>query len=97
LGHAGEQQQSYPNQQQYLCVILSKVYLIQQGSTLKEQCNQIFCFRFKIIFPQALENNIKIISNFFENRGDIRKSRCTVPATLAAKFATSTVVDTGGK
>ncbi len=33
------------------------------------QCHKIFCFRFFswIILPQAPENDIKIISNFFEN------------------------------
>jgi|LakMenEpi03Aug12_release.lakeMendotaPanAssembly.Ray.scaffolds.fasta_scaffold5359166_1 hypothetical protein len=42
-----------------------------------------------MIFSKAPENNIRVISNFFENRGDIRK----------ANFATGTagVVDTGGK
>ncbi len=36
---------------------------------LKGQCHEIFCFRFFswITFPQAPENNIRIISNFFEN------------------------------
>ncbi len=30
-----------------------------------------------IIFPQASENNIRVISNFSKIRGDIRKSWCT--------------------
>ncbi len=36
---------------------------------LKGQCHEIFCFRFFswITFPQAPDNNIRIISNFFEN------------------------------
>ncbi len=36
---------------------------------LKRQCQEISCFRFFswIIFPQAPENNIRIISNVFEN------------------------------
>ncbi len=36
---------------------------------LKGQCHKIFCFRFFswIIFPQAPENNTKVISNFFKN------------------------------
>ena len=36
---------------------------------LKGQCHKIFCFRFfsYITFPQAPDNNIRIISNFFEN------------------------------
>ncbi len=35
----------------------------------KGQCHEIFCFRFLswIIFPQAPENNIRVISNFFEH------------------------------
>ncbi len=36
---------------------------------LKGKCHEIFCFRFFswITFPQAPDNNIRIISNFFEN------------------------------
>ncbi len=36
---------------------------------LKGQCHKIFCFRFFswITFPQAFDNNSRIISNFFEN------------------------------
>ncbi len=36
---------------------------------LKGQCHEIFCFRFFswITFPQAPENNIRIVSNFFAN------------------------------
>jgi hypothetical protein len=36
---------------------------------LKGQCHEIFCFRFfsGITFPQAPDNNSRIISNFFEN------------------------------
>jgi len=36
---------------------------------LKGQCHEIFCFGFFswITFPQAPENNIRVISNFFEN------------------------------
>ncbi len=44
---------------------------IQSGRTvpLKGQCHEIFCFRFYswIIFPQAPDNNVRIISNFLEN------------------------------
>ncbi len=41
----------------------------KQRLSLKGQCHKIFCFRFFpwIIFPQVPENNIRIISNFFEN------------------------------
>ncbi len=36
---------------------------------LKGQCHEIFCFRFfsRIIFPQAPENNIRFITNFFKH------------------------------
>ena len=38
-------------------------------NVLKGQCHENFCFRFFswITFPQAPDNNIRIISNFFEN------------------------------
>ncbi len=47
--------------------------------TLKGQCHEIFCFRFFswITFPQAPENNTRVITNFSNICGDIRKSRCT--------------------
>ncbi len=37
--------------------------------SLKRQCHKIFCFRFFswIIFPQAPENKVRVISIFFEN------------------------------
>ncbi len=38
------------------------------------------------VSPQAFEYTIRAISNFFENQGDIRSSRCTTGA-----------VDIGGK
>ncbi len=55
---------------------------------LKRQCHEIFCFRFFswITFPQAPENNSRVISNFFEN-----SRRYT-----GGKFATG-INDTGGK
>ncbi len=44
-------------------------------------------FFHKSSFPQAPENNMRVISNFFSKiRGDIHKSRCTIG-----------VNDTGGK
>ncbi len=50
-----------------------------------------------IIFTQAPENNIRVILNFFENCGDIRKSRCTTGINdTSGKFATG-INDTGGK
>ncbi len=41
----------------------------QKYLLLKGQCHKIFCFRFFscIIFPQAPKNNIRIVSNFFQN------------------------------
>ncbi len=46
---------------------------------LKGQCHEIFFFRFFswIIFLQAPENNIRVISNASYICGDIHKSRCT--------------------
>ncbi len=40
-------------------------------NNLKGQCHEIFCFRFFswITFPQAPENNTRVISNFFKNSG----------------------------
>ncbi len=48
---------------------IRKKYLRIRNTHLKGQCHEIFCFRFFswITFPQAPENNIRIISNFFEN------------------------------
>ncbi len=57
-------------------------------SFLKGQCHKIFCFSFFpcIIFPQAPENNFRVISNFLKiSRSYIRKSRCT-----------NGIIDTGG-
>ncbi len=41
----------------------------RKAKTLKGQCHETFCFRFFpwITFPQAPENNIRVILNFFEN------------------------------
>jgi hypothetical protein len=66
---------------------------------LKVQCHKIFCFRFFscIIFPQAPENNIGIISNFVSILRDVRKSRCTTGINdTGGKFA-AVVNYTGGK
>ncbi len=40
-----------------------------KAGVLKGQCHKIFCLSFFswITFPQAPDNNIRIISNFFEN------------------------------
>ncbi len=42
---------------------------IKRMNSLKGQCHEIFCCRFFswIIFPQAPENNVMIILNFFAN------------------------------
>ncbi len=53
------------------------------GPALKEQCREIFRFRF---FPQALENNMRVISNFFENSRRYLVVRCN-----------TCINDTGGK
>ncbi len=71
---------------------------------LKGQCHEIFCFKFFswIIFPQAPKNNIRVISNFFENLRRYRKSRCpTGINTTGGKFAAGVnytgINDTRGK
>ncbi len=70
------------------------------GDRLKGQCHKIFCFRFFswITFPQAPENNIKVISNFFKN-SLANQGAPPVSMTPVANFDTSSafVVDTGGK
>jgi hypothetical protein len=44
---------------------------------------------FATMFPQAPEINIRVISNFYKIRGDIRKSRCTTGINdTGGKFAT---------
>ncbi len=52
-------------------VLFCSFFLISVHCTvqLKGQCHKIFFFRFFawITFPQAPDNNIRIISNFFEN------------------------------
>ncbi len=54
----------------YLRILPSTMY-----HCLKGHCHLIFCFRFFtwIIFPQASENYIRVISNFSKIHGDIRK------------------------
>ncbi len=49
------------------CLMLTNSQRIK--SQLKGQCHEIFCFRVFswITFPQAPDNNNRIISNFFEN------------------------------
>jgi hypothetical protein len=61
---------------------------------LKGHCHEIFCFRFfsQIIFFQAPENNLRILSNFSD-----LKSRCTTGINnTGVKFAAG-VNYTGGK
>ena len=65
-----------------------------KGTVSRDFLRQVFLW---ITFPQAPDNNIRIISNFFEIRGDIRKSRCTTGVVdTGGKFATG-VKDAGGK
>ncbi len=49
--------------------LLRLVTVTFSDATLKEQCHEIFCFRFLslITFPRASENNTRVISNFFKN------------------------------
>ncbi len=77
-------------------VVLSYTWF--KGTVLR-----VFLLRFffsEIIFPQAPENNTKIILNFSKVRRDIHKSRCTIGITVSttpvANFAigTTSVVDT---
>ncbi len=51
------------------CLSFSVFLCVSPVYSLKGQCHEIFCFRFLswITFPQAPDNNIRIISNFFEN------------------------------
>ncbi len=51
-------------------ILIILIHEVQQR-TLKGQCHRIFCFRFAswITFPQAPENNSRVISNFFKNLG----------------------------
>ncbi len=88
------------------------VFWFQISNFLKGQCREIFCFRFFswITFSQAPENNIRVMSNFFENlRCKVQGAPpvsltpvaklTPVSTTPAANFATSStcVADTGGK
>ncbi len=51
---------------------------------LKGQCHEIFCIRFFswITFVQAPDNNIRIISNFFEKFAEIFASQGAPPVSL---------------
>ncbi len=51
----------------YVLWLLRCVHLRLVTVTLKGQCHEIFCFRFFSWIPQAPDNNIRIISKFFEN------------------------------
>jgi hypothetical protein len=48
-----------------------------RGTVPLGQCQEIFCFRFFswIIFPQAPENNFRVISNFFQKFVEIFASK----------------------
>ncbi len=71
-----------------MCPPLEHRFIFYTAHVLKGQCHEIFCFRFFswITFPQAPDNNTRVISNFSKIQGDIRKSMCTTG-----------VNDTGGK
>ncbi len=69
---------------------ISTVFLIRYFNNYVRstgQCLEIFCFRFFswIIFPQAPENKIRVISNFFQK---FAESQCAapVPKTLVANL-----------
>jgi hypothetical protein len=70
---------------------------------LKGQCHVIFCFRFfaRIIFPQAPENNTRVIFDFFPKFAEIFTSQGAPPVLTppVANVTTSSagVVDIGGK
>ncbi len=59
------------------------------------QCHEIFCFRLFswIIFPQAPENNIRVISNVFENLQRYSQGKLCAPKNCHC----CTVNDTGSK
>jgi hypothetical protein len=63
------------------------------------QWHEVFCFRFfsLVIFPQAHENKIRVISIFLlKIRGDIYKSRRTISINdIGGKFGAG-VNNTGG-
>jgi hypothetical protein len=69
---------------------------------VKGTVSQDFLLQVFFIFPQATDNNIRVISNFSIIRGDIRKSRGTTGINdTGGKFfhwyRCAAVVDTGGK
>jgi hypothetical protein len=70
---------------------------------LKDSVTRFVCFRFfsRIIFPQAPENNVRLISIFFENSRRYSQVEGAIPVstTPTVNFAIGTagVVDTGGK
>ncbi len=86
------------------------LFVIAWQLSLKGQYHEIFCFRFFswIILPQAPDNNIRIISNFFENsrrysqvkvHHRCQRRRCQIATGIndaGDKFATG-VIDIGGK
>ncbi len=56
--------------------------------TLKGQCHEIFCFRFFswITFPQAPDNNIRIISNFLRKFAEIFASQGAPPVANCRRY-----------
>ncbi len=86
----------------------TSIIFVRLSFALKGQCHEIFCFRFfhESPSPQAPENNIRVISNFFENSAEIFASpgAPTTPVlnlppmsiTPVAKLPAG-INDTGGK
>jgi hypothetical protein len=65
--HVGEEQAGHST------VLHVPVVQPDGAQYLKGQCHEIFCFRFfsRIIFPQARENNVRVILNFFRKFAEI--------------------------
>jgi hypothetical protein len=52
---------------------------------------------FHVTFPQAPENNIRVISNFFRKFGEIFASQGAPPVSTTAVANATGINDTGGK
>ncbi len=72
-------------------------FLKLQISYLNGQCHEIFCFRFFswITFPQAPENNIRVILIFFENSRHRQRHQWQIWPRWQIRG--TRVKDTGGK
>jgi hypothetical protein len=71
---------------------------IGKFSPLKGQCHEIVCFRFFswITFPQAPENNIRVIAAGINDTGSKFATSSACVVDTGGKFAIG-VIDTGGK